>query len=182
MRWAQRLKDALDGGQFLLFQQNLVPLTPRPTSRRRSKCCCGCGARRPHRLGGRFLEAAERYQMMPNIDRLVVQGVIEHLKNDRKPRRYFVNLSGQSIGDDGFHAFLLEAIAQVPEFAKYITFEVTETAVISTLSKARKIMQLLAQRAAPSRWTISAPACRRSSTSRSSRSSTSRSPGRSCGT
>jgi len=57
-----------------------------------------------------------------------------------------VNLSGQSLGDDGFHAFLLETLAAAPEAAQSLTFEVTETAVISTLSKARKIMTLLRER------------------------------------
>jgi diguanylate cyclase (GGDEF)-like protein/PAS domain S-box-containing protein len=145
MRWAQRLKDALDGGQFLLYEQGVTPLVE--------------GAVEPAieillRLreadgriisAGDFLEAAERYQMMPAIDRIVVQGVIEHLKRER-PRRCFVNLSGQSLGDDSFHAFLLETFSHAPELAKYITFEVTETAIISTLSKAQRIMALLRER------------------------------------
>jgi EAL domain-containing protein (putative c-di-GMP-specific phosphodiesterase class I) len=147
MRWAQRLKDALDGGQFVLYQQNLVPLAPREGEPAAVEVLLRL-IESDGRIvsAGDFLEAAERYQMMPAIDRLVVQGVLDHLKTERVPRRYFVNLSGQSIGDDGFHAFLLEAMGRVPELAKYITFEVTETAVISTLSKARKIMTLLAQR------------------------------------
>jgi len=36
--------------------------------------------------------------------------------------------------------------AHLPELAKYITFEVTETAIISTLSKAQRIMALLRER------------------------------------
>jgi diguanylate cyclase (GGDEF)-like protein/PAS domain S-box-containing protein len=147
MRWAQRLKDALDGGQFRLYQQNLVPLTARDGEPAAVEVLLRL-VEADGRIvsAGDFLEAAERYQMMPNIDRLVVQSVIEHLQRERVPRRYFVNLSGQSIGDDGFHAFLLETLARVPELAKYVTFEVTETAVISTLSKAQKIMALLRQR------------------------------------
>ncbi len=145
MRWAQRLKDALDGGQFLLYEQGVTPLVE--------------GAREPAveillRLreadgrvisAGDFLEAAERYQMMPAIDRIVVQGVLDHLKRER-PRHCFVNLSGQSLGDDSFHAFLLEMFSHQPELAKHITFEVTETAIISTLSKAQRIMALLRER------------------------------------
>ena len=145
MRWAQRLKDALEGGQFRLYQQNLVALTPREGE----ATPCEVLLRLQESDGrivsaGDFLEAAERYQLMPAIDRLVVLGVLDHIRRDRTTRRYFVNLSGQSLGDDGFHAFLLEALAG-PE-ASTITFEVTETAVISTLSKARKIMQLLRDR------------------------------------
>jgi diguanylate cyclase (GGDEF)-like protein/PAS domain S-box-containing protein len=147
MRWAQRLKDALDGNQFVLFEQDVTPVFPKE------------GEATPREIllrlretdgrvtsAGDFLEAAERYQMMPQIDRLVVEGVLEHLKRERDPRRCFVNLSGQSLGDDSFHAFLLEMFAHLPELAKHITFEVTETAIISTLSKAQRIMQLLHER------------------------------------
>ena len=147
MRWAQRLKDALDGGQFVLYEQSLVPL--RPGEGQPPALEVLLRLREPDgRIvsAGDFIEAAERYQMMPAIDRLVVEGVLAHLARERVPRRYFVNLSGQSIGDDGFHAFLLEAIAAVPDLAPHITFEVTETAVISTLSKARKIMTQLRER------------------------------------
>ncbi|HUR40504.1 MAG TPA: EAL domain-containing protein [Verrucomicrobiae bacterium] len=147
MRWAQRLKDALEGNQFRLYQQNLVPLT----GRAEGPPACEVLLRLQESDGrlvsaADFLEAAERYQLMPAIDRLVVLGVIEHMRLDRTPRRYFVNLSGQSLGDDGFHAFLLETLARTPEAAQWLTFEVTETAVISTLSKARKIMTLLRER------------------------------------
>jgi diguanylate cyclase (GGDEF)-like protein/PAS domain S-box-containing protein len=147
MRWAQRLKDALEGGQFRLYSQNLVPLV----SRDGDVAACEVLLRLQEGDGrlvsaGDFLEAAERYQLMPAIDRLVVTGVLEHIRRCRVPRRYFVNLSGQSLGDDGFHAFLLETLAGAPDAAPHITFEVTETAVISTLSKARKIMTLLRER------------------------------------
>ncbi len=145
MRWAQRLKDALDGGQFLLYEQAVTPLRegiePAIEILLRLREADG-------RIisAGDFLEAAERYQMMPAIDRIVVKGVLDHLKREHPPRRCFVNLSGQSLGDDSFHAFLLEMFAHLPELAKYITFEVTETAIISTLSKAQRIMALLRER------------------------------------
>ena len=146
MRWAQRLKDALDGDQFQLYEQSLMPLgnEGHPAA---VEILLRLRESDGHIVSAAdFLEAAERYQMMPAIDRLVVERVLEHMKRERVPRRYFVNLSGQSIGDDGFHAFLLEAIAAAPELARQLTFEVTETAVISTLSKARKLMQQLRER------------------------------------
>jgi diguanylate cyclase (GGDEF)-like protein/PAS domain S-box-containing protein len=147
MRWAQRLKDALEGHQFVLYQQSVAPLGPATGE----PGACEVLLRLRETDGrivsaGDFLDAAERYQMMPAIDRLVVQGVIAHIRRQRGARRYFVNLSGQSLGDDGFHAFLLEALNEAPETAEFITFEVTETAVISTLAKARRIMQLMRER------------------------------------
>ena len=147
MRWAQRLKDALDGSQFALYEQDVTPVTPREGDLPATEVLLRLREADGRIISaGDFLEAAERYQMMPSIDRLVVQGVLDHLKRDRTPRRCFVNLSGQSLGDDSFHAFLLEMFAHLPDLAKVITFEVTETAIISTLSKAQRVMQLLRER------------------------------------
>jgi diguanylate cyclase (GGDEF)-like protein/PAS domain S-box-containing protein len=147
MRWAQRLKDALDGDQFLLYEQDVTPVAPREGDVPAIEVLLRLKEPDGKVISaGDFLEAAERYQMMPSIDRFVVQGVLEHLKKERTPRRVFVNLSGQSLGDDGFHGFLLEMFAHRPELAKYIVFEVTETAIISTLSKAQKIMAQLHER------------------------------------
>ena len=147
MRWAQRLKDALDGSQFLLYEQDVTPVVPREGDVPAIEVLLRLKEPDGKVISaGDFLEAAERYQMMPSIDRFVVQGVLEHLKKERAPRRVFVNLSGQSLGDDGFHGFLLEMFAHRPELAKYIVFEVTETAIISTLSKAQKIMAQLHER------------------------------------
>jgi diguanylate cyclase (GGDEF)-like protein/PAS domain S-box-containing protein len=147
MRWAQRLKDALDGSQFLLYEQDVTPVTPRDGDLPAVEVLLRLKEPDGRVISaGDFLEAAERYQMMPAIDRFVVQGVLDHLHRERSPRRCFVNLSGQSLGDDGFHGFLLEMFAHRPQLAQYIVFEVTETAVISTLSKAQRIMQLLHER------------------------------------
>ncbi|MGH8442355.1 MAG: EAL domain-containing protein, partial [Nevskiaceae bacterium] len=147
MRWAQRLKDALDGNQFVLYEQGVTPVTERAGIEPATEVLLRLREADGRVLSaGDFLEAAERYQMMPSIDRMVVQGVLDYMTKERVRRRCFVNLSGQSLGDDSFHGFLLEMFAHRPELAKYITFEVTETAIISTLSKAQRIMELLRER------------------------------------
>jgi diguanylate cyclase (GGDEF)-like protein/PAS domain S-box-containing protein len=147
MRWAQRLKDALDGNQFLLYEQEVTPVIVREGDIPAVEILLRLREADGRIISaGDFVEAAERYQMMPAIDRLVVEGALNHLRRERTPRRCFVNLSGQSLGDDSFHAFLLEMFAHLPDLAKYVTFEVTETAIISTLSKAQRIMQPLHER------------------------------------
>ena len=153
MRWAQRLKDALDQGQFLLYQQGVHALTPRSGE----PPACEVLIRLRNEDGriipaGEFIDAAERYQMMPALDRFVVQGVLTHMLAERAAqgritRRYFVNLSGHSLGDETFHGFLLECFdPKGGELAQHIVFEVTESAVISNLGRARKLMQQLRER------------------------------------
>lgn len=167
MRWAQRLKDALDNNEFRLHQQGIHGLSPR--SPKTAACEVLLRLREPD--GGMipaeaFIKAAERYQMMPDLDRWVVENVLAHMRMARAapsacaggpvsfsmtpaalaPRTYFVNLSGHSLGDESFHAFLIEALGKDSGLAPHLVFEVTETAVISNLPKARKLMAQLRAR------------------------------------
>jgi len=149
MRWAQRLKDALDQDLFRLYEQGIHPLTSHTDSVSAVEILLRM--RDPDGTvvsAGDFLDAAERYQMMPAVDRWVVRNVLGHLKLEkgdpaRHGRRYFVNLSGQSLGDDAFIQFLLDVLQADAELARQITFEVTETAAISNLARTRRLMHSL---------------------------------------
>jgi len=79
---------------------------------------------------GQFLPAAERYNLMPNIDRWVVthyfawlQAHPEHLAS---LSRASINLSTQSIGDEKFAAFLDSAFEKYGIPSEKICFEITE--------------------------------------------------------
>lgn len=151
MRWAQKLKDALEQQQFVLFQQGIHPILPgEPMANEvliRLRDTSGNIV-----AAGDFLEAAERYQMMPALDRYVVQAALTHMlaeraASGRTDRTYFINLSGHSLGDDTFHDFLLSCFSEKDsELTPHIVFEVTETAVISNFDRARKLMQELRRR------------------------------------
>lgn len=149
MRWAQRLRDALDHNHFQLYQQGIHPLSPR--SPRANACEILLRLREPDGStipASAFIKAAERYQMMPALDRWVVENLLAHMRLARPlaPRTYFVSLSGHSLGDESFHSFLIEALGQDSALASHLVFEVTETAVITHLDKARKLMQQLRAR------------------------------------
>ena len=59
---------------------------------------------------GAFLPAAERYNLMPSVDRWVVNNVFMWLDDDDEQLANLsmcsINLSGLSIGDDEFSVFL----------------------------------------------------------------------------
>ena len=101
-----------------------------------------------HILPAEFLPTAERYQIMPEIDRWVVRNALEKLAPLRDTliqRRalFAINLSGQTIGDDSFLDFLGTCFeeAGVPE--NLICFEITETAAVANLDKARRFIEEL---------------------------------------
>lgn len=86
-----------------------------------------------------FLPAADRYNLMPTIDRWVVRTVFAAFSKigEEKLRGGFnINLSGQTLGDEYFQQFLIEEMERNQVPAESICFEVTETAAISRLDSA----------------------------------------------
>jgi len=97
---------------------------------------------------GRFLSAAVRYQIMPAVDRWVVQEAVRVLQPHAalltgRPVVFTVNISGQSLGEDGFDDYLYETIRDSGVNPKVFCFELTESAAIANLAKAETMMKRL---------------------------------------
>ena len=147
MRWATRLKEAVENSQFELYAQAIAPVAYSAPDL--NACEALVRMRQPN--GERvtpddFLAAAERYQMMNRIDQWVVNAALTALQRahdlgGQPKRKLFINLSGQSLGDEGFREFLLEQLTRHANIAQQIVFEVTESAVISSLGRAKKLME-----------------------------------------
>ncbi len=98
-----------------------------------------------------FIPAAERYILMPAVDRWILSHVLgrqgEQLRawHRRYPDRFLfaVNLSATTLTDDGFLPFLRRQFEDNRVPYASICFEVTETAAISDLARARSFMQSL---------------------------------------
>jgi diguanylate cyclase (GGDEF)-like protein/PAS domain S-box-containing protein len=145
--WAGRLKRALEEKRFELYFQNIVPLNParHPAYREillRLNDETGLVV-----LPMAFIPAAERYGLMPAIDRWVVQTLFAWLKAHAgaatEPMHYAINLSGQTLGDEGFTAFIEAQFQDCGVAPERICFEVTETAAIANLSQAMQLMSRL---------------------------------------
>jgi len=97
---------------------------------------------------GRFLSAAVRYQLMPAVDRWVVQEAVRVLKPHaallaNRPVAFTVNVSGQSLGEEGFEEFVVDAISRSGINPRVFCFELTESAAIANLARAEKVMKHL---------------------------------------
>lgn len=97
---------------------------------------------------GRFLSAAVRYQLMPEVDRWVLREAVRVLKPHaallaNRPVAFTVNLSGQSLGDDGFADHVIDMIKGSGVNPKVFCFEVTESAAIANLARAETMMKRL---------------------------------------
>lgn len=98
-----------------------------------------------------FLPAAERYNLMPVIDRWVIRKFFTYLSQILKQeadsqnlqRIYAINVSGASVNDEDFIQFIKKQLNQYQVPATSICFEITETVAIASLSKAAQLIREL---------------------------------------
>jgi diguanylate cyclase (GGDEF)-like protein len=96
----------------------------------------------------KFLTAAERYQLATDIDRWVVQYALEILSS-AAPRlaamdaHFAINISGQSLGDEQFPAFLEQKLREYELPAGMLSFEITETAAVANIVRAETLIRRL---------------------------------------
>ena len=97
-----------------------------------------------------FVPAAERYHLMGRIDRWVVDRVLACLARigtqGAPLPRFGVNLSGMSLSDVAFVEHVEAAFERHAVPGALVTFEVTETAAISSLAQAARFIERLRQR------------------------------------
>lgn len=97
-----------------------------------------------------LIAAAERYGLMPRIDRWVVCSVLRRLEAERSAgvalRHLTVNLSGHSVGDADFKDYLIAKLDAAPHLAGQLSFEITETAAVRSLATAQDLIGALRAR------------------------------------
>lgn len=96
----------------------------------------------------KFLSAAERYQLAAAVDRWVVRRVLQMLRPDaaelaRRGACFAVNISGQSLGDADFSAFLEGTLRESGLPPSLLSFELTETAAVANIVRAEALMRRL---------------------------------------
>lgn len=100
-------------------------------------------------LPGAFIPAAERYDLMPSIDRWVIRTALQRyatLFNREAGVSMTLNLSGTSLNDKTLLAFILEQISNSSVPPEHICFEITETAAINNLVQATQFITALRKR------------------------------------
>ncbi len=142
------LHEAIANSRFRLEAQPLVALAEGRSQQRFELLLRMIDSTGASIAPSKFLSAAERYQLAPDIDRWVIQYVLETLgpmvdELTAAGAHFAINISGQSIGDEDFHGFLerqLRAHALPPAL---ISFELTETAAVTNIVRAESLMRRL---------------------------------------
>jgi len=145
MDWLGRLYRAIDENRLLLYAQKIVPISRAADRHEHVELLI-----RIRDEDGKlilpmaFIPAAERYNLMPYIDRWVIRTAFQHYADHAAQQpgsRYAINLSGSSLNDDSMFDYIREQFAacQIPHAA--ICFEITETAAIANLSHATTLIR-----------------------------------------
>jgi diguanylate cyclase (GGDEF)-like protein len=143
-----KLRDALGNDSFRMDAQPILPLRGNYGRPRFELLIRMLGDRGEIIPPGKFLSAAERYQLMPTIDRWVVHRACtllgEHSASVGEDiARFAINLSGQSLQDESFLGYVIDQIKESGLPPGVLCFELTETATIGNLVKAQNFMRSL---------------------------------------
>jgi EAL domain-containing protein (putative c-di-GMP-specific phosphodiesterase class I) len=142
------LEEALKSNRFQLFAQAIVPLQNPELAggyevllRLRNQ---------DNSVGepGDFLSAAQRYQMMPSIDRWVLDHTLNLLESYagvllRRGISVSINVTGHSLADDSFVDYLLAKTKSSRFPARLLTIEITEQSAVKDPARAVQLMKRL---------------------------------------
>jgi diguanylate cyclase (GGDEF)-like protein len=149
--WLKRINDAMSEGAFTLLYQPIVPIdAPHVAGIPRVEALL-----RMSETGGElilpmsFIPVAERYDLMRTIDRWVVDRAFADFKRLAKmrdaasPAEFSINLSGHTLSSPDFADFMQEKFAEHGVPPESIYFEITETAAIANVERARALIESL---------------------------------------
>jgi diguanylate cyclase (GGDEF)-like protein/PAS domain S-box-containing protein len=151
MHWISKLTRARDESRFELFYQPIVAIGASPHDREHFELLLRLRDESGTIVApAEFIPAAERYNIMPSIDRWVVRQaldrVVHRIESGVKPFTIAVNLSGTSLNDERFLEFLIAELNGSELAAGAMCFEITETAAIENLSNVVYFMRELKTR------------------------------------
>jgi len=139
--WSTRIKSALGNGNLILFSQPIISADNQCVHREvllRFETDDGLNI-----TADQFIPAAERYNLITDVDLYVVNKTLEFMKADSKNNSYTINLSGTTLGNKTIAREIINLIYQYGVDPELICFEVTETAAITNKSTAIEFMNIL---------------------------------------
>jgi diguanylate cyclase (GGDEF)-like protein len=135
LAWVQRLHRALEHNDFRLFAQAIVPVAAHTAEPEHWELLLRLEDNGRLVPPGAFIPAAERFGLMPAIDRWVVRHALAAIRT-RNGGSYSINLSGVTLADHSFLPYLRDQLQRTGVSPSALCFEVTETSAIANLDDA----------------------------------------------
>ncbi|MBW4934811.1 EAL domain-containing protein [Marinobacter sp. F4206] len=138
MQWMSRLQEALQTNNFFLYHQEMIPLQEASADGFRTEFLVRLRQGNEIIPPGAFIPAAERFGLMPRIDRRVIELAFAYLDRTGLGREtsgtFFINLSGGSLSDGELFNYIRDKVQEYSILPRRVCFEITETSAIANLS------------------------------------------------
>jgi diguanylate cyclase (GGDEF)-like protein len=148
IQWLRQLQAALHEDLFELATQPIIAMSGRVESGPAVEVLIRINDGQSRtKNSAEFLRPAERYQMMPQIDRWVINASLAAISSGEiklpAHRSCAINLSSQTLGDEAFLGFVVDALDRSGVAPSSICFEVTETAILSNVQHSQRFIEVL---------------------------------------
>ena len=147
MQWMHHIRDALKENRFTLYCEGFVPLSENAHAIKHYETLVRMTDSSGKDISPMsFIPAAERYHLMPDIDRWVIKNTFQTIATalpQRTDTIYTINISGQSLSDANFLKFVTSQLENHNVCPKNICFEITETAAITHFNHALRLISSL---------------------------------------
>ena len=148
IQWLRQLQEALHESKFALAMQPIIATGTGDDSGPAVEVLIRMPDQHGrHGKSADFLRSAERYQLMPRIDRWVVNATLAAINSGKIKlagnRSCAINLSGQTLGDEGFLGFVVESLDRSGVSPSSVCFEVTEGAISANVQHAQRFIEVL---------------------------------------
>jgi diguanylate cyclase (GGDEF)-like protein len=146
MRWALRIREALEHHHFALHAQTLAPLHANTEQGRHFELLIRLKEPGQETLlmPNQFMPAAERFGLGLRIDREAVMLALDwleaHPQQAAQVATCSINLSGEAMVDESFIGFVAERLRNSSFPGNRLCFEVTETSAVRDLARAQRFI------------------------------------------
>ncbi len=151
MGWVNRIRRALDEKRFRLRYQPIVSLKSDEGPAAHFEILVSMVDEKGAIIGpDAFIPAAERYNLMPSIDRWVIDSALRFLgalsEGADQPQTCCINLSGSSLTDEHLLPYIQGKLGEYGVSPRRVCFEITETATIANMNRALRLISELRAR------------------------------------
>ncbi|HET9463069.1 MAG TPA: EAL domain-containing protein [Thiobacillus sp.] len=146
LSWGERISNALDKGLFLLHFQGVYRTEDGALSHLEALIRM-TDERNPDQLimPARFIPLAEKSGRILDIDRWVIREVLRRLAGNPAIPSIAVNLSGRSLSEPSLPQYISDELRQAGVIPSRLIVEITETAAVSDLHDAQRMIEALHQ-------------------------------------